>query len=60
MPQKEYHPTGEQIAAEAWKRFEEWCRKYDPEGNMDTLDLANAYDLANGLATTNGNQGDAA
>lgn len=49
MPQREYHPSGEEITAEAWKRFEEWCRKHDPEGNMDTLDLANAYDLANGL-----------
>ena len=49
MPQKEYACLGEQIAAEAWERFERRCRKYDPEGNMDTLDLAEAYDLANGL-----------
>lgn len=54
MPQREYYRQGEQIAAEAWERFERWCREYDPEGNMDTIDLAEAYDLANGLAPSNG------
>lgn len=49
MPQREYYHLGEQIAAEAWAAFDRWCKKYDPEGNMDTLDLAEAYDLVNGL-----------
>lgn len=44
MPQREYLLTGNDIAKEAWEAFERWCKEYDPEGNMDTLGLAEAYD----------------
>lgn len=43
MPQREYACLGEQITAEAWEAFEKFCRAYDPEGNMETVDLVEAY-----------------
>lgn len=43
MPQREYFNLGEQIAQEAWDTFDKWCSEYDPEGNMDTIDLVAAY-----------------
>jgi hypothetical protein len=36
--------TPYEIQKEAWEAFERWCREYDPDGNMDFLDLAEAYD----------------
>ena len=44
MPQREY--LSEQISREAWDAFDKWCREYDPEGNMDTIDLVAAYEEA--------------
>lgn len=46
MPQREYARLGEQITAEAWEAFDKFCRAYDPEGNMETADLVEAYGRA--------------
>lgn len=36
-------PSVEKIVREAFSDFALWCRKHDPEGNMDILEAVNAY-----------------
>lgn len=33
----------EQIVADAWAAFDQWCREHDPEGDMDALERVEAY-----------------
>lgn len=35
--------SANQIAGEAFRAFERWCRDHDPDGELDILEAAAAY-----------------
>jgi hypothetical protein len=35
--------VGSKIAWDAWEAFDRWCRKHDPDGDMDPVEQAEAY-----------------
>ncbi len=34
---------GDEIVADAWAAFNQWCREHNPDGDMDTLECTEAY-----------------
>lgn len=33
----------EAIVFEAWRKFSDWCREHDPDGELGTLEAVDAY-----------------